>query len=303
VNDGDTRVEILVDDVPDRGWLVLRNNAPGGVSSRCEIRSVTLNRLPASPLRGFSDWAPKDETGTRLFAALRQKWNEVPVGLGGRRKTADLLKLDDARLKSMWIDTHREATRGPGYQARGWYQDLYVDVLRGKKVLDVGSGLGIDGITFAKAGATMTYLDIAASNLDLLRRLCGIFDISASFFCLEDLESLNQLPADFDVIWCQGSMLHVPFEFSRREAQRLLQHLRVGGRWIELAYPRERWHRDGAPPFDQWGKYTDGAATPWAQWYDLPTLIARLEPAKFDVVLSFNFHNDDFIWFDLRRTA
>jgi len=302
VNDGDTRVDILVDDAPDRGWLVVRNNAPGDVPSQCVIRSITLSRLSASPLRGFSEWAPRDETGRRLFAALRQKWNEVPVGLGGRRKTADLLKLKDTQLERMWLDTHREATQGPGYAARGWYQDLYADALRGKKVLDVGSGLGIDGITFAKAGATITYLDIAESNLALLKRLCGIFGIhTASFFYLEDLDSLDQLPDDFDVIWCQGSMLHVPFEFSRREAQRLLRHLRVGGRWIELAYPRERWERDGSPPFDQWGKYTDGAATPWAQWYDLPGLIARLEPTEFDVVLSLNFHNNDFNWFDLRR--
>jgi hypothetical protein len=30
-------------------------------------------------------------------------------------------------------------------------------------------------------------------------------------------------------------------------------------------------------------------------------MLKRLEPAEFDVVLSFNFHNNDFNWFDLIR--
>jgi 2-polyprenyl-3-methyl-5-hydroxy-6-metoxy-1,4-benzoquinol methylase len=301
--DGDCVVEIDVDDVPSTGWIVIRNNTPGGVSSRCSIRGITIYGLAPSPLRGFSEWAPKDETGKRLFEALRQKWNEVPIGLSGRRKTLDLMKLDDARLKSLWLETHREATQGPGYAARGWYHDLYSDVLRGKRVLDVGSGLGIDAMTFAKAGASVTCVDIASSNLDLLKRLSGILDVQISgYLYLEDLSALDRLPADFDVIWCQGSMLHVPFEFSQREAQRLLRHLRIGGRWIELTYPRERWQRDGSLPFDQWGKCTDGAATPWAQWYDLPQVLERLQPAEFQTVLAFNFHNNDFNWFDLLRT-
>jgi hypothetical protein len=37
------------------------------------------------------------------------------------------------------------------------------------------------------------------------------------------------------------------------------------------------------------------------EWYDLSRLRERLRPAEFDVILSFNFHNDDFNWFDLIR--
>ena len=74
----------------------------------------------------------------------------------------------------------------------------------------------------------------------------------------------------------------------------------TGGRWIELAYPKARWERDGKMPFEQWGGKTDGGA-PWVEWYDLDKVLARLYPAKFDVILHFNFHNDDFSWFDLIR--
>ena len=48
-----------------------------------------------------------------------------------------------------------------------------------------------------------------------------------------------------------------------------------------------------------WGEKTDGGA-PWMEWYDLEKLLRRLEPYRFDTVLAFNFHDDDFNWFDLQ---
>ena len=81
-----------------------------------------------------------------------------------------------------------------------------------------------------------------------------------------------------------------------------MEHLPVGGRWIELAYPKARWEREGKMPFEQWGERTDGGA-PWMEWYDLDKVKAMLSPAQFDVVLYSNFFNDDFNWFDLLRRS
>jgi len=67
-----------------------------------------------------------------------------------------------------------------------------------------------------------------------------------------------------------------------------------------LAYPKIRWDREGMLPFETWGDKTDGGA-PWMEWYDLEKILKRLDPAKFEVVLNFNFHNEDFNWFDLVR--
>jgi SAM-dependent methyltransferase len=309
VIDSDTSVEVIVDNPPPSGWLVIRNNAPGRVTSECSVHRINVySQLapnvtkPQSLKLSSGGHESVGQVSEDILDALRQKWCEVPLGLMGRRRTADLLKLDDLRLKELWMQARDEATTGDGYSVRGWYQDLYRDILRGKQVLDVGAGLGFDGITFARAGADVTFLDIVQSNLEVLSRLCKLFKVkTAKFFHLEDLNGLSALPGPFDVIWCLGSMINAPFEFSRLEARALLNHLRIGGRWIELAYPRERWQRDGSPPFELWGKFTDGASTPWMEWYDLPRLLDRLEPALFDVLLSFNFHNNDFNWFDLIR--
>jgi hypothetical protein len=139
------------------------------------------------------------------------------------------------------------------------------------------------------------------TNLKVVRRLSQIREISNADFCyMESLETLSTLPSDFDVIWCMGSLINAPFQVIRAEAQELVKHLKPNGRWIELAYPRARWEREGQMPFDRWGDKTDGGA-PWMEWYDLPKIMAMLAPARFDVVLNFDFHNKDFNWFDLIR--
>lgn len=165
-------------------------------------------------------------------------------------------------------------------------------------VLDVGSGMGFDALEFARAGSTVICCDIVESNLEVIRRMARLEQLPVQTRFLAQMSSIDALP-EVDAIWCQGSMINAPFEVAAEESRRLLAKLRPGGRWIELGYPRERWVREGRMPGWLWGDRTDGGA-PWMEWYDLPKLLRRLEPFPFDVVLAFNFHDDDFNWFDLR---
>jgi len=73
------------------------------------------------------------------------------------------------------------------------------------------------------------------------------------------------------------------------------------GRWIELAYPKQRWLREGVRAFDHWGKNTDGDRTPWSEWYDAEKLRARLAPQQFRTILDFSFDNANYHWFDFER--
>jgi SAM-dependent methyltransferase len=242
-------------------------------------------------------WMADDVT---ILDRLRRKWSTVPAGLMDRRSTGDLLRLSDEELREFWISTHRQATTGSGFAVRGWYQHLYRDVLRDKKVLEIGSGMGIDGIEFARHGAAITFVDIVEDNIRVMQRLCGIFGITnAQFVYLHSLRSLDALATDYDFVWSQGSQINVPFEFAKHECAIIVRHLKAGGRWIELAYPRERWVRDGSPPYRLWGNLTDGEGTPWMEWYDLERILNRLAPTEWQPLLSFNFHHDDFNWFDL----
>jgi len=246
-----------------------------------------------SAAQAIGDW-------TRPYETLRKKWVEVPVSAVGRMKTTDLLKLADDVLLDEWQKARLDVTTGPEWAHRGWYHTLYAEGMRGKKVMDVGSGFGVDSITFAQHGAKLTFVDLVETNLNVLERLCRIMGLNdAHFHVLHDVDSLRSLDTDYDVIMAMGSLHHAPAEVMRPECQELVGHLRVGGRWLQLAYPESRWIRDGRPPFSKWGEMTDGVGTPWCEWYDVPKLLSMFGPAKFDVVLYQEFHNHDFNWFDL----
>jgi hypothetical protein len=244
-----------------------------------------------------------DSTLRKSFDVLRNKWGEVPAGELERAHSAELLKLNDDGILEKWTIGYLDSSTGSAFTARGWYQTIYRDVFRGKKVLDVGCGLAPDNVHYAEHGAVVTFLDIVESNVQFVERVCAIKGIHNATFCfMRDLDSLAQLPKDYDFLYCCGSFITAPLEVARMEAQALLRHLPVGGRWIELGYPRQRWERDGCPPETEWGAMTDGGA-PWMEYHDLAKLNYILAPAQFEPVLHLNFHGVDFNWFDLIRRA
>jgi SAM-dependent methyltransferase len=236
-----------------------------------------------------------------FLSISREKWREVPAGgdILGRSYSTDLLKLSDQELLSQW-QRMNEAGSVPDH--RGWYQVLYREAFAGRRIVEVGSGLGFDGIYFMKNGARWLFADIVKDNLEAVRRLVGLHGLSAQaeYLWIEDPMSLARLEGRFDVVWANGSLHHAPFEIAREESLLLLRRLKAGGRWIELFYPYDRWVRQGRLPFSEWGKVTDGERTPWAEWYDVERIKSRLFPAITTTILDFGFGGGQYGWADLR---
>ena len=278
----------------DGNFVAYPEEALGGIERlKFSVPAVEVIPKATSSDKGTNDW-------TSPYEVLRGKWGEVPTTRHGRMKTSDLLRMSDSELWEQWEKARVDITTGPEFAHRGWYHALYADAMRGKKVLDVGSGFGVDSITFATHGARLTFVDLVETNLSVLRRVCKILGLDdVRFHLMQDVNSLKTLDSDYDVIMAMGSLHHMPANAIRSEYQELVRHLKVGGRWLQLAYPKARWIRDGKPSFARWGEITDGPGTPWSEPYDLPKLLSMFAPAKFDVVLYQEFHGSDFNWFDL----
>jgi len=241
-------------------------------------------------------------TWDRPFERLRRRWERVPLDVRGERvSTSQLLALEDDSLNRVWERARNLDQEGAGFGVRGWYRTLYRDFVKGKRILDIGCGFGFDGITFLEFGADVTFADIVQSNIDVVRRVCRFRGLSekASFLFFEDIDSLRGLDRRFDVVMAIGSLHNAPFHVVKQEVAVLTDLLEVGGRWLQLAYPKSRWIREGCLPFDQWAEKVDGPGTPWEEWYDVPKLLDVLSPARFDVVFYTEFHDHDFNWFDL----
>lgn len=227
----------------------------------------------------FDDWLP----------TLSEKWREVPGGsdAANRRFSDGLMSPED------WTKLYIDAA-----ELRGWWWRLYAGQFVGKNILEIGSGQGFDAIYFAENGARITCCDIVSSNLEIVQAAAQARGLTLKTVHITSVASFSSLPSDFEFVWCNGSLIHLPFEQAKEECAAVLPHLMPSGRWIELAYPRERWVREGSLPFDQWGRHTDGERTPWVEWYDFEKLKERLFPSRLLPVLDHRFHGDSYVWFD-----
>jgi len=109
----------------------------------------------------------------------------------------------------------------------------------GQRVLEIGCGLGTDGVQFAKAGADYTGVDLTAAAVDLarknfeLRGLPGVFQVA-------DAERLDFPESSFDVVYSHGVLHHTPD--TQRAIKEVHRVLKPGGRAIVMLYHRDSYN-------------------------------------------------------------
>jgi cyclopropane fatty-acyl-phospholipid synthase-like methyltransferase len=198
-----------------------------------------------------------------------------------------------------WERARKHDTQGTGFGIRGWYHELYRLFMSGKRVLDIGCGMGISSISFAEMGAGLTFVDIVEDNVRLVERLCAIKGIKAQFLYMKELSDLDLLDRDYDAVTAIGSLINAPLALMRLEVSSLKRHLRPGGRWLHFALPKSRWEREGSVDFGRWGEMTDGPGTPWMEYHDRTKVNWLFGDSQIRILFECEWHNSDFQWFDI----
>ena len=82
---------------------------------------------------------------------------------------------------------------------------------RGKKVLEIGCGIGTDSINFARAGADVTVVDLSDESLQLCETRFDVYGLKAHFY-LGDAEELSKVvPVEnYALIYSFGVIHHTP---------------------------------------------------------------------------------------------
>ncbi len=106
---------------------------------------------------------------------------------------------------------------------------------RGKKVLEIGLGNGVDGTMWAKSGAHYTGVDLTPAAVEATRRHFEVLGLPGEFK-EGNAQSLQFEDGTFDIVYSHGVLHHTPEpEKAFAEVARVLK---PGGRCILMLYHR-----------------------------------------------------------------
>lgn len=113
---------------------------------------------------------------------------------------------------------------------------------RGKRVLEIGCGIGTDTINFARHGADVTAVDLSSQSLELARKRAEVFGLSdrVHFFhgSAEDLASIVP-PQPYDLIYTFGVIHHTPHP--ERVVEQMRAYARPGTTIKIMVYNKLSW--------------------------------------------------------------
>jgi ubiquinone/menaquinone biosynthesis C-methylase UbiE len=152
----------------------------------------------------------------------------------------------DERIHDLAITTHPIGTEGFFRQLDEYRYDKlnYLPRLvnfasyRGKQMLEVGCGAGIDLVRFAREGVIVTGIDLSQTAIDLARKNIEQNGLSADL-CVMNGEAMQFPDNTFDVVYAHG-VLQYTANASKMMAE-IYRVLKPGGEAIVMVYNRISW--------------------------------------------------------------
>ena len=116
-----------------------------------------------------------------------------------------------------------------------WHIPLLVPFAEGKrkKVLEIGTGNGADGVMFALNGAIYTGVDLTEAALEASRKHFELLGLSG-VFQKENAEHLSFSDESFDMVYSHGVLHHTPHP--QAAIDEVYRVLRPGGRATVMLY-------------------------------------------------------------------
>lgn len=132
---------------------------------------------------------------------VREYWNRRPCNIRHSPSPVGTREyFDEVEARKYFVESHI-----PGFaDFERW---------RGKKVLEIGCGIGTDTINFARHGADVTAVDLTEKSLSLAKRRAQVFGLEDRIrFYQANAEDLSScIPVEsYDLIYSFGVIHHTP---------------------------------------------------------------------------------------------
>lgn len=199
----------------------------------------------------------------------------------GPATAADVAAYWNTRIHDLEMTTHPVGTREffddlDDYRFdKLHYLPLLVDFngFAGKRVLEIGCGIGTDLVRFARGGARVTGIDLAQASIDLARKNFELHGLQAEDLRVADGAALPFDRASFDVVYCHGVLQYAADAAAIvAEARRVV---RPDGLAIFMVYNRVSWLQAMSRVMKVGLEHGDA---PVLQLYSIPEYRALLAP-------------------------
>jgi 2-polyprenyl-3-methyl-5-hydroxy-6-metoxy-1,4-benzoquinol methylase len=113
---------------------------------------------------------------------------------------------------------------------------------RGKKVLEIGCGIGTDTVNFARHGASVTAVDLSPESLKIAAQRVALFGLGdlVKFYSGSAEELTSFLPLDtYDLIYSFGVIHHTPHP--DRVLEQVRSYVKPGTTVKVMVYHRHSW--------------------------------------------------------------
>jgi SAM-dependent methyltransferase len=172
----------------------------------------------------------QDAFATIPLTRVQSYWNARPCNIRHSPKPLGSKEyFDEVEARKYLVESHI-----PGFaEFTRW---------RGKKVLEIGCGIGTDTINFARHGAQVTAVDLTEKSLDVARQRARIFGVENSIrFIQANAEELSSyVPAEpYDLIYSFGVIHHTPHP--ERVIEQIRQYVKPGSSVRIMVYNRWSW--------------------------------------------------------------
>jgi SAM-dependent methyltransferase len=167
---------------------------------------------------------------------------------------------------------------------------------RGKRVLEIGVGLGSDHQRFAEAGAELSGIDLTDRAIDHTRRRLTLFGLTSAL-AVGDAENLTFADDTFDIVYSWGVLHHSPD--TPRAIREVHRVLRPGGEARIMIYYKWSiiglmlWLRYGILRGRPWmsletvyDRYLESPGTKAYSYAEARKLFAQFSKVEIDTVLT-----------------
>lgn len=134
-----------------------------------------------------------------MIDEVKEFWNRQPCNIKHSNKPVGTKEyFDEVEKRKYFVEPHIPKFA----QFERW---------KGKKVLEIGCGIGTDSINFAKHGADLTCVELSEKSLEICKKRFEVYGLKAKFY-LGNCEELSKfLPIEeYDLIYSFGVLHHTP---------------------------------------------------------------------------------------------